>query len=392
MVLEHQAAGSNRASLRHWLSRAQRIPPNLVRGFLYGTAVMGKRIAAANAVAAVQARIQARAGVFLDTMERAVFAQASSPYRSLLDMAGYDLARVRALVLEHGVEESLRRLCQDGVYIAIEEFKRLRDARRGSHVFRFGERDFHNPLASNGSVQTGFHLVSGGTRSAGLTSVVSAAQLRMGGGTHHHGARRERPRGNADRAVAAADGTHRSLGRHAAGGGAPRATRVVQPAPGAGTQRRGCLPCLFCRGQPGGAAARTDVPASDLRAVRRGVRGTAVGRRTGRPERTHDPHHPERSRADFPRRETAGSAPGPRHIHDGWRAPSRRRRPRPSRRPAHVPAPYLRLRSSGSRRGLVRSPRLPTTCTSAGIRWPSCSGAGRRTRWEARSTPCSSPV
>jgi hypothetical protein len=180
MVPEHDAARSNRASPRDWLSRAQRIPTNFLRGFLYGTAVMREPITPAKAIAAVQARTKARASLFLETAERAIFAHATSPYRSLLDVAGYDLARVRALVLENGVEEALRRLCQDGVYVSIEEFKGLREARRGSHVFRFGERDFHNPLAWKDSAQPGFRVVSGGTRSTGITSVVSAAEQRMG--------------------------------------------------------------------------------------------------------------------------------------------------------------------------------------------------------------------
>jgi hypothetical protein len=141
-------------------------------------AVMGEPITSAKAIAAVQARTKARARVFLDTAERTIFANASSPYRPLLDLAGYDLARVRALVLEGGVEGALRRLCQDGVYISIEEFKGLREARRGSHVFRFGERDFQNPLASKDPSQPMFRVVSGGTRSAGIPTAIQAADQR----------------------------------------------------------------------------------------------------------------------------------------------------------------------------------------------------------------------
>lgn len=178
MVPEHDPARSNRASLRHWLSRALRTPPNLVRGFLYGTAVMGERITSAKAFAAVQARTEARASVFLDTAERMIFANVASPYRPLLERAGYDLARFRALVLENGVGDALRRLCQEGVYISIDEYKGLRDARRGSHVFRFNERDFQNPLAPNGFFQRGFRVVSGGTRSAGIQTAVPAANQR----------------------------------------------------------------------------------------------------------------------------------------------------------------------------------------------------------------------
>jgi hypothetical protein len=112
---------------------------------------------------------------FLDTIERTIFAHRGSPYRPLLESAGYDLARIRSLVSEEGVEGTLHRLCQDGVYVSIEEFKGIKEVRRGKRTFRFDPSAFDNPL-----VHSGLQASSGGTRSAGVPTTISFAEHRMG--------------------------------------------------------------------------------------------------------------------------------------------------------------------------------------------------------------------
>ena len=139
-------------------------------GFLYVRRLLAARITPEWAMAAVRRRIDERPRAFLEMIEQDIFAQPSNPYRALLDAAGYSLPRVKELVLRDGVEGTLRRLCDDGVYVGIEEFKGLREARRGSRTFRFNPSDFPNPL-----VRSGLSLNSGGTRSRGIRTMLSAA-------------------------------------------------------------------------------------------------------------------------------------------------------------------------------------------------------------------------
>ncbi len=127
------------------------------------------------ALAAIKARIADRADAFLDSLERTVLAHAGSPYRALLEGAGYDLPRLRALVAREGVEDTLRRLCRDGVYISIEEFKGIRDVRRGNRTFRFEPAAFNNPL-----IRHGLQVLSGGTRSGRIPTMISHTNHRMG--------------------------------------------------------------------------------------------------------------------------------------------------------------------------------------------------------------------
>ena len=123
----------------------------------------------------IRRRLANRTEAFLEVVESAIFANPASPYRALLEAAGYDLTSVRMLVGQLGVEGALRRLAQDGVYVAIEEFKGTRDARRGDRTFRFAPGDFDNPL-----VRGGLKAASGGTRSARIPTMISVEDHRMG--------------------------------------------------------------------------------------------------------------------------------------------------------------------------------------------------------------------
>ncbi len=146
---------------------------NFYRGFSYGATLLREPLAADSA-GAIRARLANRAGLFLEMVEQTIFAHAGSPYRPLLDAAGYDFARIGALVHQEGVEGTLRRLARDGVYVSIEEFKGIREARRGDHTFRFGEQDFHNPLR-----QPGVRVSSGATRSRGIVTALPVTDRRV---------------------------------------------------------------------------------------------------------------------------------------------------------------------------------------------------------------------
>ncbi len=85
---------------------------------------------------------------FLDALDRTVFAHRNSPYRALLEHAGYDAARVRALVEQDGIEPALERLAAAGVYVTAEEYRGERELRRRGLTLRLTERAFANPDAS----------------------------------------------------------------------------------------------------------------------------------------------------------------------------------------------------------------------------------------------------
>ncbi|MDR7554353.1 MAG: hypothetical protein QN157_01965 [Armatimonadota bacterium] len=120
----------------------------------------------------VRAQLARRVENFLWSIEHLIFAHRDSPYRPLLDAAGYDLPRIRELVLRLGLEAALDRLWQDGVYVRVQEFKGREAAVRHGRTFRFRERDFANPRAPG--VLWG---QSSGSRSGGTQTEVSVDDL-----------------------------------------------------------------------------------------------------------------------------------------------------------------------------------------------------------------------
>ena len=155
-----------------------RIPPirrlkDFYRGFSYGRALLRDPLPGDSA-GAIRARLARRADSFIAMIEQAIFAHAESPYRPLLDAAGYDLARITVLTHQEGVEATLRRLARDGVYVSIEEFKGIREAQRGNRTFRFSEKDFHNP-----QTQPGVLASSGATRSRGIITRIPVTDRRI---------------------------------------------------------------------------------------------------------------------------------------------------------------------------------------------------------------------
>lgn len=120
----------------------------------------------------VRQRITRREEHFLWTVEHLIFAHPGSPYRPLLDLAGYDLPKIRQLVATRGLDATLDQMRQDGVYVRIQEFKGGEPTVRQGRTFQFQERDFANP-----TVSALLHTRSSGSRSRGTQTEISAADV-----------------------------------------------------------------------------------------------------------------------------------------------------------------------------------------------------------------------
>jgi hypothetical protein len=121
-------------------------------------------ITAEQAAAVVKRRLATREARFLGLLERAVYGHPASPYRQLLLTAGCELGDLETLVAQEGLEGTLARLLESGVYLTFDEFKGRKAAVRGSQRLEFSESDFDNPRLA-------FHVEarSGGTRGAGTS-------------------------------------------------------------------------------------------------------------------------------------------------------------------------------------------------------------------------------
>jgi hypothetical protein len=91
-------------------------------------------------------QLAAREEAFASTVQRAVFDNPVSPYRRLLDWAGITFGDVAASLTEAGVDGTLERLYEAGVYVTLDEFKGYRPMQRPGLELRVRAEDFDNPL------------------------------------------------------------------------------------------------------------------------------------------------------------------------------------------------------------------------------------------------------
>jgi len=85
---------------------------------------------------------------FLDVARTRIYERPSSPYTKLLKLAGCEFSDLQIQVRRHGVEETLRQLAREGVYLTSEEFKGKKEVVRGKQSFRVAPGDFEHPDSS----------------------------------------------------------------------------------------------------------------------------------------------------------------------------------------------------------------------------------------------------
>jgi len=126
----------------------------------------------ADCYALVRERVENREGNFLAQLMRAVYPNSHSPYRKLLEHASCEFEDVRSMVSRQGLEHTLRKLSDAGVYITIEEYKGKKLVERSGLSFEVRPEDFDNPC-----VVPSLEYRSSGTRSGGVRSNVDFDSL-----------------------------------------------------------------------------------------------------------------------------------------------------------------------------------------------------------------------
>jgi hypothetical protein len=118
-------------------------------------------------------RLSRRDDSFLEKLRLDIYEQPSSPYLQLLRHAGCEFEEIESGVRRDGLEATLRRLFQAGVYLTVDEFKGRKAARRGSAEFPVRPEMLQAPRAS-------YHLPSrsGGSRSEGTPVMTDLSFIR----------------------------------------------------------------------------------------------------------------------------------------------------------------------------------------------------------------------
>jgi hypothetical protein len=122
-------------------------------------AFMRERVTVQRAEEEIKRALERRNENFLNVARTQIYERPNSPYLKLLRVAGCDFADLQNHVLRHGLEASLDRLAQEGVYLTADEFKGKKEVVRGGRSFKVFPGDLDRQDAPSG-----FVTQSSGTR------------------------------------------------------------------------------------------------------------------------------------------------------------------------------------------------------------------------------------
>ena len=125
-------------------------------------AYLKKPLTVSRSIDEIKKRIDNRGDTFLSIAEKAVYGNKTSPYGKLLLWAGCDYADLRHSVRHQGLEKTLEKLRDEGVYVTLEEFKSKVPILRKGLTIETSESDFDNTLAG-----AAFQCTTSGSRSSG---------------------------------------------------------------------------------------------------------------------------------------------------------------------------------------------------------------------------------
>jgi hypothetical protein len=114
---------------------------------------LGQPIGLEEARRITEQQLSMRNDRFLEMLEQAVYGNPGSPYLKLLRHAGFELPRLRRMVRENGIEQTLEALYDAGVYVTQEELKGRVPVRRDGIGFPVTQADFDNPRTRNGELE-----------------------------------------------------------------------------------------------------------------------------------------------------------------------------------------------------------------------------------------------
>ena len=117
----------------------------------------------------VRRQLETRESVFLDTLRRVVFDDASHPYHQMFRLARCSQEDFANLVQRDGLEPALQQIRSAGVYLSHDEFKGNASIVRDGREIRASSASFRNPLAK-GTIQ----FVTSGSRGKAIPSYRSS--------------------------------------------------------------------------------------------------------------------------------------------------------------------------------------------------------------------------
>lgn len=121
--------------------------------------ILDERISLDECRAIIREGMARREENFLLAVRDQIYADNKSPYLKLLELSRIGYEDIKKMVSRQGIEDTLRTLKEDGIYVTYEEFKGNRAVRRRGGTFNCKQSDFYNPLQKGlGEVYSGTSL------------------------------------------------------------------------------------------------------------------------------------------------------------------------------------------------------------------------------------------
>lgn len=112
-------------------------------------------------------QLGARDESFLLIVDRGIYANPRSPYLKLLQHVGLEFADIVRLVRQVGIQGTLARLYESGIFIQLDEFKGRKPIQRAGLQFSVSQQDFDNPLLARH-----YEARTGGSRGLGSRLII----------------------------------------------------------------------------------------------------------------------------------------------------------------------------------------------------------------------------
>lgn len=119
---------------------------------------LGSTLSPRDCRAIIEASLRERERNFLRLVRRAVYEAPQSPYRKLLRWAGIEYGDLERMVLSDGIESTLEKLFEAGVFVELDQFKGRQPIRRPNLTIEVTAESFDNPLLA-----PEFEVESGGS-------------------------------------------------------------------------------------------------------------------------------------------------------------------------------------------------------------------------------------
>jgi hypothetical protein len=94
--------------------------------------------------------LEQREKAFLDLVRAQIYERGAGVYFRLLRMAGCDFADLQSHVAHNGLENTLQKLADEGVYLTSDEFRGKKELVRGGRTFPVSRIDFKMPETDHG--------------------------------------------------------------------------------------------------------------------------------------------------------------------------------------------------------------------------------------------------